>query len=81
MNNPISQVRKMLDAHYEVFRMIYVVVYSELAKKMMIQRICCRAWKRREKEGLAFEVRVEAVDRLARLSGMSKFIIIRPPSK
>ena len=81
MSNPISQVRKMLDAYYEVFKRIYLVVSSELAKKMIIQRVCCWAWKRREKEGLVFEVRVEAVDRLARLSGMSKFIIIRPPSK
>ena len=80
MNNPISQVRKMLDAHYEVFRKIYLVVYSELAMKIMIQRVCCWAWKRLKK-GLVFEVRVEAVCRLARLSGMSKFIIIRPPSK
>ena len=81
LSNPIGQVRKMLDAYYEVFKKIYLVVSSGLAKKMMIQRVCYWSWRRREIEGLVFEVRVEAVDRLARLSGMSKFIIIRPPSK
>ena len=81
MSNPISQVMKMLDAYYEIFNKIYLVVSSGIAKRMMIQRVCYWAWRRREKEGLVFEVRVEAVDRLARLSSMSKFTVVRPSSK
>ena len=81
MSNPLAQVCKMLDAHYEYYKKIYIVVSSSLAKRMMIQRICYWAWKKRQPEGLVIEAKIEAVDRLTRLSAMSTYIINRPPSK
>jgi len=79
MSNPISQVEKMLRAHMEAFGKIYVVVSSGLAKRMMLQRACLWAW--REKRELVFEVRVEEVGCLTRLSSMPKYIIVRPPPR
>ena len=79
MSNPLYQVEKMLDAYLEQFGKIYVVVSSGLAKRMMLQRIAYWAWKRRSAEGFVFEARIEAIDRLARLGNMSKYIVVRPP--
>ena len=81
MSNPISQVTKMLDAYYEQFKRIHIIVSSGLARRMMVQRICYWAWRRREPDGFIFEARVEAVDRLTRISSMPKYLVVRPPIK
>jgi len=81
MSNPLYQVEKMLDAHREAFGRIFVVVSSGLAQRMMLQRVAYWAWKRRSAEGFVFEARIESIDRLARLSTMSKYIVVRPPAK
>jgi len=81
MSNPLGQVSRMLDAYYEQFKKIYVVVGSGLAKRMMVQRISYWAWRRREPNGFVFEARVEAINRLTRISNMPKYIVIRPSVK
>ena len=78
MSNPINQAGKMLDAYYEQFKRIHIIVSSGLARRMMVQRICYWAWRRREPEGFIFEARVEAIDRITRISNMPKYIVIRP---
>ena len=76
MSNPLTQVSKMLDAHYEQHKKIYVIVSSTLAKRMMLQRITYWAWRKREETIL--EARIESIDKLSRLSSMTKYIIVRP---
>ena len=82
MSNPLYQVEKMLDAHFEAFGKIYVVVSSGLAKRMMLQRVCYWAWRKRNRpEGFVFEARVEAVDRLTKLGYMPRYLVVRPPAR
>ncbi len=82
MSNPLYQVSKMLDAYLEAFGKIYLVVSSGLAKRMMVQRACYWAWRRRDRpEGFVFELRLEAVDRLTRIGYMPRYLVVRPPTR
>ena len=78
MSNPVSQVSKMLDAYYEKFRRIFIVVGSRLARRMMVQRACYWAWRKGE---LVMELRVESIDRLNRLESMPKYVLTRLTSR